>query len=76
MENYQNSGGVEIMTIKLITDWLISCYETGYLSYNEIRNDRIFFKIHRYFPRANPKEAEEARERALMYLGRLLHENK
>ena len=48
------------MTIKLITDWLISCYETGYLSYNEIRNDRIFFKIHRYFSRANPKEAEEA----------------
>lgn len=37
MENYQNSGGVEIMTIKLITDWLISCYETGYLSYSEIK---------------------------------------
>lgn len=58
------------MTIKLITDWLISCYETGYLSYNEIRNDRIFFKIHRYFPRANPKEAEEARKRAIMYIER------
>ena len=71
MENYQNSGGVEIMTIKLITDWLISCYELSYLSYNEIRNGRIFFKIHRYFPRANPKQAEEAIERTLMYLGRI-----
>jgi hypothetical protein len=70
MENYQNSGGVEIMTIKLITDWLISYYETGYLSYNEIRNDRILFKIRRYFPRVNPKEAEEARERAIMYIER------
>lgn len=59
------------MTIKLITDWLISCYETGYLSYNDIKNDRILLKIHRYFPRANPKEAEEARERAIMYIERV-----
>lgn len=59
------------MTIKLITDWLISCYETGLLSYSEIRNNRILLKIHRYFPRANPKQAEEAIERTLMYLGRI-----
>lgn len=64
------------MMVKLITNWLIDCYEVGYLSINEIKSERIKLRIHRYFPRANPKEAEEARERALMYLERLLHENK
>lgn len=64
------------MTIKLITDWLISCYEIGYLSYNEIKNDRILFKIRKYFPRANPKQAKEARERAIMYIEVEQYENK
>lgn len=56
--------------IQLITNWLISCYETGYLSYNEILSDRILYKIHHYIPSATPKQAEEARKRALMYLER------